>query len=195
MYKIEIRDKKGKPMADSDIFKLSKPIKTAIARTINKVSQSAIVAAKREIRQKYTIPYKTLGQNIYIDKKAFVNRDRLFAVIQAFGRPLSISDFKYTIQNKAMYNISTRNKHSQQQVTVEVIKGQKKIIPKAFQLRNKDTIVLRTDAGLKTLKGISASGAFNQVQQIVIPASIQEKWGRVFTHELEYAMKNDRGVI
>lgn len=114
MIKVDVRDAIGK--LDANLGYAKKDARNlAIARAINHTIAKAKTLTSREIRNLYSVDASTLGKALTQVK---ADRLTLTGKIIARGRPISLARYKA--------------RQTRQGVTVEVLRGKRKLIPGVF---------------------------------------------------------------
>jgi hypothetical protein len=179
--------------------------KKAMASTLNKVTAQAKTAAVRSITEKYNIKKRDL-ENTSTNRTRInivaARRDRLTAILQISGKPISLAYFgaKQTVGNRVITRTkgyTTKRAAKFQGVTVEILRGKKTKMGNSFIAavragnsgfhtgvftragKGRLPILERKMVTIPTL--FSSSSTQGAIQKV-----IKEKYPEILRHEWDY---------
>lgn len=179
-------------------------IQKAIIRSLDRAAKAGRQEALNRIRERYNIKESDLRREIITD----IHPSKLEATITAKGRPVSIFLFrpKQIIEaihgkSKGLYSklVKARAGQRAKGVTVEIIKGQRKLVKGGFIQRLKTghvAIFKREGKARLPIKKLSTIGTPSMFGRISIfdkvVTRVKEVWQKNIKHELEEGWKHQK---
>ena len=175
---------------------------SALAATVNDLSGAVKTEVAQRIKTRYTIQSSRVKAGIKLKARAI--RSRPQAVIEFMRKPPGLQHYKaiqittagvrYSVKGKGKEIAKRQMKRGKptQGVSVEVIRGQRKIVQRAFlaQMRRGGIGIWRTKKGtkrkLERLYGPSVGGIFRAIGgEEIARRIINERIQRVFSRQIE----------
>lgn len=179
-----------------------KLFKKAIVRSLDRSSKAGRQEALDSIREKYNIKESDLRREIKTD----LYPSKLEAIIKAKGRPISIFKFSprqvietVNKKTKALYArlLKARAGRKAAGVTVEIVKGKRRLVKGAFvqSLKSGHVAIFKREGKerhpIKKLSTIGISEMFGSRNIIAsVKKKVIETWEKTIKHEVEEGWKH-----